>query len=162
MVSPKTTKGESMKGSMCAAFLGSLIAAVVCADAPLDTNSDTDVIVILRDQIPAVPATRDLRAARIAALATSRAPIMAELQRVQARKIRPFNMINAVAATVSKTEAAQLSAHPLVQAVVPDSIIRLPKSLHAAASAVSTRGSGSEVAGSGALCNTLEPEALQL
>jgi hypothetical protein len=151
-----------MKGSMCAAFLGSLIAAVVCADAPLDTNSDTDVIVILRDQIPAVPATRDLRAARIAALATSRAPIMAELQRVQARKIRPFNMINAVAATVSKTEAAQLSAHPLVQAVVPDSIIRLPKSLHAAASAVSTRGSGSEVAGSGALCNTLEPEALQL
>jgi hypothetical protein len=161
-----------MKGSRCAAFLGSLIAAVVCADALPDTNADassvrgpdgdTDVIIILRDQITAIPATRELRTARIASLAASRAPIMAQLQRVQARKIRAFNVINAVAATVSKTEAAELSAHPLVQAVVPDSIIRLPKASRAAASAVSTRGGGAEVVGSGALCNTLEPEALQL
>jgi hypothetical protein len=164
-----------MRSSKLAAFLYALIPAIVCADAPPDANAgapsargpdaDTDVIVILRDQLPAVPATRDLRAARIAALATSRAPIIAELQRAQAAKVRPFDMINAVAATVSRAEAAQLAAHPLVQSVVPDTVIRLPKRSRPGArgtGAAQIGASGSEVVGSGALCNTLEPQALQL
>ena len=151
---------------------GPLFAAIARAGALPDTSLGasvgreadvaTDVIIILRGQLPAVPATHELRAARIAALATARAPIMAQLQSARAGKIRPFNMINAVAATVSRAEAAKLKSDPRVQAVVPDSIIRLPKRRHVAASAVSSRGSGSAAVGSAALCNTLEPEALQL
>jgi Subtilase family len=165
-----------MKSSKLTAFLSALIAAIVCADAPPEANAGaptaggsdaaTDVIVILRDQLPAIPATRDLRAARMAALATSRAPIIAELQRAQAANVRPFNMINAVAATVSKAEAARLAAHPLVQSVVPDTVIRLPKHSRPAAretdSGRTAADTGAAVIGSGALCNTLEPEALQL
>jgi hypothetical protein len=164
-----------MKGSKLAAFLYSLTAAVVCAGALPETNAGaaaspgleagTDVIIVLRDQVPSIPATRELRSARMAALATSRAPIIAELQRAQSSKVRAFNMINAVAATVSNAEAARLAAHPLVAAVVPDAIVRLPKHAHAAPPALRAGaggGGGGETVGSGPLCGTLEPEALQL
>jgi hypothetical protein len=166
-----------MGHSKLALCLAALVAAIVCGDPVPDARAgapspdaaaiDTDVIVILRDQLPALPATRDLRAARGAALAVSRAPIMAELQRSNAAKIRPFGMINAVAATVSKAEAAELAAHPLVQAVVPDAVIRLPKhappaARAARAGAAPSGAGGSAVIGSGPLCGTLEPEALQL
>ncbi|HEY1313938.1 MAG TPA: S8 family serine peptidase, partial [Steroidobacteraceae bacterium] len=155
-----------MESSRGVAILAALLAlSALAADAlPGAASSDADVIIILRDQVEAVPATRDLRAARTAALALSRAPLLAELERAQARKVHAFNMINAVAATVTSAEATQLAAHPLVQAVVPDAVIRLlrPKRNAARAAAGATTGAGPGTAGSGALCNTLEPEALQL
>jgi len=126
-----------------------------------------NVIVILRDQRPDLPAMRGARGARAAALASAQVPIVSHMQSAGASRIHGFSMINAVAATVSDEEAAQLAAHPLVQAVVPDRVIALPK--HHEASSLSTNGSSagsasaaSAAAVSGALCNTLEPEALQL
>jgi len=167
-----------MKSSRRVASLSSIVAlagavvlpgVIIAGSSPsLAPDADQDVIVILRDQVSAVPATRESRTARAAALAASRAPVIAELQRAQARKVHPFNLINAVAATVSKAEAAHLAAHPLVQAVVPDSIIRLPRRAQRAAPAApgaagpAAAVGPTAVAGSGALCDTLEPEALQL
>jgi Subtilase family len=126
-----------------------------------------DVIVILRDQRPDLPAVREARAARAAALAGAQSPIVAHLKGAGASRIRGFAIINAVAATVSQAEADELAVHPLVQAVVPDRVIMLPR--HGANSPRSDGGGGSGNGGtgggsgnSGALCNTLEPEALQL
>jgi hypothetical protein len=158
--------GSSKRVALLVSSIATLIGAAALSDtattgaSPAALDTGTDVIVVLKDQLAAVPATRDLRAARSAALAASRAPIVAELQRVQARKVHGFAMINAVAATVSRAEAAQLAAHPLVAAVVPDAIIRAPKHAHAAGTA--SRSAAAAAAGSSALCNTLEPEALQL
>jgi hypothetical protein len=136
-------------------------------------EDETDVIVIMRDQIAAAPAGRGMHSARASAIESSQTPILAELRRARASRIRGFGTINAVAATVSRSEAEILGADPRVQAVVADKVIRLrkpqrdvvrtasaapapapaPAEANAAKSATSTDNS---------LCNTLEPQALQL
>jgi hypothetical protein len=139
------------------------------------SSEDTDVIVILRDQLPDTPGRHGEHNARASAVDTAQAPILSELQRAGARKIHAFHLINAVATTVTKAEAEQLAAHPLVQAVVPDGVIRAPKRQRTAngaatgaayghaSSALQPANAGSTATGStNALCNTLEPEALQL
>jgi Subtilase family len=123
--------------------------------------ADRNVIVILRDQRPDLPPVRGARAARTAALAAAQSPIVAHLQASGASRIRGFSMINAVAATVSAAEAEQLAAHPLVQAVVTDKVMKLPRR-NEAASAVSSGAGAGGGGDAAALCNTLEPEALQL
>ena len=122
-----------------------------------------NVIVILRDQMPALPGGRGQHAARAAALTSAQVPIVSHLQASGATHIRGFVLINAVAATVSATEAEQLAAHPLVQAVVPDRVIKLPRLSEARSPASNSGGGGGGGGGDpGMLCNTLEPEALQL
>ena len=129
-------------------------------------NADHDVIVILRDQLPNLPARRGARPARAAAITSAQVPIVSELRQVQAPRIQAFGLINAVAARVSKAEADHLAAHPLVQAVVPDATIRLPKRTPSAgltnAGSAARAADGSGNRGAGALCGTQEPEALQL
>ncbi len=126
------------------------------------------VIVILRDQLPNVLPVRGAMAPRAAAVRDSQAQLIAQLQQAQPRTIHSFKSINAFATSVSETEAAQLAAHPLVQAVVPDAVIRLPKRSDNPMGAVSGGGATTTPAWSGSggaasqLCNTLEPEALQL
>ena len=120
-----------------------------------------NVIVILRDQRPDLPPTRGAREARAVTLAAAQSPIVAHMQASGAPKIRGFAMINAVAATVSDSEAEQLAAHPLVQAVVPDKVLKL-KTQRARVSSQWSGGNGGGGGSSAALCNTLEPEALQL
>jgi hypothetical protein len=123
-------------------------------------EAQRNVIVILRDQLPDVPAQRRAMGSRAAAVAASQGSVLSTLPNIGVRRIRSFSTINAFAATVSASEAAALSAHPLVQAVVSDAVIKPPvrtKDTPAAAQA-----SSSAPAASAALCNTLEPEALQL
>jgi hypothetical protein len=131
-------------------------------------GADTDVIVILRDQVPSVAPARGAMAARASALASAQVPILSELQQAGATKVRSFRLINAVATTVSKAEIARLAAHPLVQAVMPDLPIRAnthgnsPLSAGSAATAATAGSAAAASASATGLCNTLEPEALQL
>ena len=134
-------------------------------------DSDRDVIVILRDQLPNMPPVRGTREARAAAIASAQVPIVSELQQAGARKVRSFRLINAIAATVSRAEADHLATHQLVQAVVDDLTIRAPKRTPVtaplgisagSANAASTSADATLSTGANRLCNTLEPEALQL
>ncbi len=130
-------------------------------------STQRDVIVILRDQLPNVPPVRGAMGPRAAAVLESQASLITQLQQAQSRSIRSFKLINAFATSVSMAEATQLAAHPLVQAVVPDALIRLPKHSDDRTGAVARSGASSAPAwsgsgGAGQLCNTLEPEALQL
>jgi hypothetical protein len=129
-------------------------------------DAQRNVIVILRDQMANLPPERRAMAARSSALAASQSAVLAQLPRIGARKFHGFSTINAFATTVSASEAAQLAAHPMVQAVVADALVRAPVRSKRSGetsfgnAAHSSAGAGS--AGEGALCNTLEPEALQL
>src|ERR1700690_746392 len=124
-------------------------------------EAQRDVIVILRDQLPNMPPARRAMGARPSALAAPQSSVLSKLPNLGNRKIQSFSPINAFAATVSASEAAMLSAHPMVQAVVPDAVIQPPtRSKEAPVSSV--RESADTPATSAALCNTLEPEALQL
>jgi hypothetical protein len=127
-------------------------------------GADTDVIIILRDQVATVPAVRGGLEARAAALAAAQVPLQAELRGAQATRVHGFQLINALSARVSKAEISRLAVHPLVAAVVPDRTLHAVKHGNDAAA----RSSGASAAGSataasdGGLCNTLEPQALQL
>jgi Subtilase family/Peptidase inhibitor I9 len=123
-----------------------------------------DVIVILRDQLANVPPLRRAMTARESALAQSQNSVIASFPQLRARNLKSFRTINAFAVTVSATEQAQLSAHPMVQAVVPDAPIRtLPHGVRTHATSPSAVVASADISGSeGALCNTLEPQALQL
>src|SRR5277367_3074156 len=162
----QTNARDVMKGSTSLRFC--LSAVVMCVTGGALTQATTpasmaqmtqrNVIVILRDQMPNLPPLRRAMGARAAALASAQASVMSALPHTAARPVRGFATINAFATTVSASEAAQLAAHPMVQAVVADAVIRAPIR--------NTRSSDGSGSGSGAtnggLCNTLEPEALQL
>jgi hypothetical protein len=132
-------------------------------------EAQRNVIVILRDQMTNVPPERRAMGSRSAALASAQGSVLAALPHVATRKVRAFATINAFATSVSSAEAALLAAHPMVQAVVPDAVIRAPGRGNRVAESASRGASGSAASASpspsatdGGLCNTLEPQALQL
>jgi hypothetical protein len=91
--------------------------------ARLSANANDRVIVLLRDQ-PAMarPGSRN-SAARSAAIAAAQAPLLRELRLVHARRITPYRLVDAFAATVSAAEAARLRGNPSVAEVTPDVLI---------------------------------------
>ena len=123
-----------------------------------------DVIVVLRDQRADLPPARGARAVRAAALAAAQTPIVSHLQSSGATRIHGFALINAVAATLSTAEAEALSSHPLVKAVVPVMTLKARRPASISPPRIRSSGAGVPVSSgaSSALCNTLEPEALQL
>lgn len=127
-------------------------------------KSQRDVIVILRDQKANIPPLRRAMGARTAALAAAQGEVMALLPNT-GRKFHAFSTINAFATTVSAAEADQLAANPLVQAVVPDRVMKPPlrnKRLKESAVGASSPSAAATGTTDDGLCNTLEPEALQL
>ncbi|HKO25630.1 MAG TPA: S8 family serine peptidase, partial [Chloroflexota bacterium] len=127
----------------------------------LSKNADQRVIVILRDPYRGLPNKGMTRAARAAAIATSQSPIVGELAQLHAPGVQAYRLINAVAATVSTAEAQRLKANSLVQAVVPDRLIRAPHHAREGASPP-TAPAPDSVLPPCTLSATLEPEALQL
>jgi hypothetical protein len=127
-----------------------------------------NVIVILRDQMTGTAVARGERHARAAALAQAQAPVIDQLQKLRPRQVRSFRLINAFATTVSTAEAEALSANPLVRAVVDDAPIRQRNAGHQVPETgpggrpQAASNSANRPDPSSGLCNTLEPEALQL
>jgi hypothetical protein len=115
-----------------------------------------DVIVILKDQKDAAPPTRSQRAARAAVLESAQSGVMGRMQQLRVPGMRKFRLINAVSANVSREDAAELATNPSVLAVVPDRMIRQPSVAHATPASLPSSAPGDR------LCDTLEPEALQL
>ena len=127
-------------------------------------ESQRDVIVILRDQMPNIPPLRRSMGARAAALAVSQGAVAAQLPNT-GRKFHAFSTINAFATTVSSAEADKLTANPLVQAVVADRVIKPPvrnKAVKEASVAAASESAAAAGTTDNGLCNTLEPESLQL
>src|SRR5580693_4205849 len=140
---------------------------VAPAPSVATSTAERDMIVIMRDQMPGLRPGRDTRRAR--AIAAAHAPILAELQAAKARTARSFELVNAFATRLSQAEVERLSAHPEVRAVVPDRLIKKPFSPRRSRTArdharavESEQASPVAAAAANGLCNTLEPEALQL
>ena len=140
---------------------GSAVPAPMTA-AQSQLAAESDVIVIMRDQMESVPPARRAMASRALALSSSQSAVVSRLQRARARNVRSFNTINAFATSATAAEVAELanaSMHPEVQAVVPDRVIHALPRGEAAAKRGAAVGTGTSSAD---LCGTLEPEALQL
>ncbi len=160
--------------SACVSILIGLCVAGSAANAVVtpaqsEPAAQSDVIVILRDQLASAPPARQALGSRATAIAAAQSPLVSRLQRTRPRRVTPFSTINAFATNVSPDEAADLAAQPNVQAVVPDRTLHLtPHGRTDKAATNTTAGSGtagsstSTDVASNRLCGTLEPEALQL
>lgn len=155
-------------------FLCGLAISITAAAATADSTAivtaqqgaPKDMIVILRDQLDHAPPMRNALQMRAAAVAASHSSLVSDLQRTRPRKVHSFSTINAFATNLTAEESATLAARPDVLAVVPDLPIRAKRTPRAmavsrVAPAAIANASGSAAA-STPLCNTLEPEALQV
>ncbi|HEY4236933.1 MAG TPA: S8 family serine peptidase [Gaiellaceae bacterium] len=136
----------------------------------LSAHADQRVIVLLRDQHPAL-AGRGAQTQRAHAFAADRRPIVAQLRQLDAPRVVAYRTLNAVATTVSAAEAANLRQDPAVLAVDPDAVIKGPSTnsdlLPQAMRTPGLHASSHAAAGSHAVCGTataplLEPQALHL
>ena len=163
-------KGLSFVKSCVCVLAVSLTALAAPEPAPdeaqvMAAGTPSDVIVILRDQMADMPPVRRAMSSRSSALATSQRSLITELQQGRTRKVHSFNTINAFATSVSAAEAAHLATHPEVLAVVPDLPIRSKRSRSpnaAASNSIPASIAAATASAASSLCNTLEPEALQI
>ncbi|MBV9002133.1 MAG: S8 family serine peptidase [Solirubrobacterales bacterium] len=87
----------------------------------LSAHATHHTIIIFKNQLSNLPARPGRSArARASAVSASQARVRAELAAVHATHVQGFQLINAVAATISSAEINRLQANPAVQAVVPD------------------------------------------
>src|SRR5262249_9605459 len=84
----------------------------------LSAKADKRSIIIFKNQLGRLPATRANTRARVVAAEVAQAGVRAELTRLHARNVRSFSIINAMSATVSAAEVKNLQANPAVKAVV--------------------------------------------
>jgi hypothetical protein len=157
----------SLKLSVCVLATSLTAAAAAPESVTVDEvqqraqGTQSDVIVILRDQIAEAPPMRGAMSIRASAVASSQSTLISELQQGRSRSIHSFSTINAFATSVTAAEAAHLTTHPEVLAVMPDRAIR-SKRVNDASSRIPALIAKSSATPSTALCDTLEPEALQI
>lgn len=128
----------------------------------LSSNVSDKVIVVFKNQERGTPDTARFRSARAAAVSSSQRGVLSELARTHAREVKSFTLINAIAATVSRGEAAHLAADPAVAEVVKDVAIPLVSSLHSSPAAGAAKG----ITPLPGACSTngkaqLDPEAIE-
>jgi len=131
------------------------------ASAAAALGTPEKVIVLLRNQHAAVPATVALASRRAALLAGDQKPLVSSLAAAGATGVRTYRTINAVAATVSGAEAGRLAADPAVLEVIPDSVIRLNNPTAAAKGAAAAGATPKPGVCAPAGKVQLNPEALQ-
>ncbi len=88
----------------------------------LSAKADKRSIIIFKDQLGRLPATRSNTSARVRAALASQAGVRGELTQLRAKNVRSFTLINAMSATLSSAEVKHLQANPAIRAVVPDSL----------------------------------------
>jgi Subtilase family/Peptidase inhibitor I9 len=143
------------------------VGAVAAQAAPQPTGASqhtSNVIVVLRNQHTDLAITKGHSSARVTANHNDQSPLIAHAKSLGARNLRGFGSINAISATVTPTEAAQLASDPSVAQVYPDLPITMGPSeqqaIQAAAKA-STPAVDSTICPSDPAKPLLEPEALQ-
>ena len=140
------------------------VAAQAAVQPTAASQHTSNVIVVLRNQHTDLSITKGHSSARVTANHNDQSPLIAHAKSLGARNLRGFGSINAISATVTATEAAQLASDPSVAQVYPDLPITMGPSeqqaIQAAAKA-STPATDSTICPSNPAKPLLEPEALQ-
>ncbi len=128
------------------------------------------VIVIMRNQYNAIPATRRRIGTRIRAERFGNARLLTQVRHAGGHVYRQYHALNAFAARVSAGERAALQKDSAVAQVVPDTIVQLPAPINASSAASSkatpappgtTTPNGQTICPADPSKPLLEPEALQ-
>src|ERR1700722_7042845 len=84
----------------------------------LSSRASQRVIVVLRSQFRAAHVGSRKAGVRVAAIKSDQAVLLAQLRSAHATHVQSFQLLNAMAATVSKAERAKLVANPEVAKVI--------------------------------------------
>ncbi len=125
------------------------------------------VIIVLRNQVSNLPATRRDESNRRGAVVRSQAPVTSSLAASGAKHVHSFTVLNALSATVSSAEESTLRANPAVAQVVPDLPIRLEPLVTPTRPGAARSGPHIAAPSSSSVCAPngqvqLNPEALQV
>jgi hypothetical protein len=123
-------------------FNGEPVALTAAQARLLAANATDRSIIIFKDQLTNLPARGATLAARVSAAKAAQAPIMAELTELHATNVQSFQIINAIAATISPAEVQRLQANPAIAAVEPDVLQHLPSRNGASTGGASTSSRG--------------------
>ena len=120
------------------------------------------VIVVLKNQDRAQPATRSALGARRRTLAALQRPVLRHLAAAKAHNVHRFTTLNAVSATVSAAQVSSLRSDPAVAEVVPNGVVHLAPPTSGATGSASAAGA-TPLPGACAPAGKvqLEPEALK-
>jgi hypothetical protein len=105
----------------------------------INRATSSRVIVILRNQYLAIPATKRRIGARVRAERLGNTRILSQVRRSGGHVYRTYHALNAFAATVSKNERSALQKDAAVKQVVPDTIVQLPAPINARSVAATKR-----------------------
>jgi hypothetical protein len=110
--------------------LASVSAVVVLVSSSASASSGgqratRNVIVVLRNQDRAHPATKAGLGRRQRAVRSQQAPLLSSLSKAHAKNVHGYLALNAVSATVTPGEAAALRRDPAVAEVVPNGLVHL-------------------------------------
>jgi subtilisin family serine protease len=81
-------------------------------------------MIILKNQLTSLPARASIASKRIVAAHAAQAGIIGELTQVHAARVRGFQIIDAISASITSAEIKRLRANSAVRAVVPDTFRR--------------------------------------
>src|SRR5262249_54811731 len=121
---PSTVARGAMRNVLRRAALG-IAFVLVPMRVPADGGSQRSII-LFRNQHPEVPARTATTTLRAATIDAEQAGVASTLARGRAGDVRRFHVVNALAATISSDQAAELRARDDVLAVVPDLPLRQP------------------------------------
>jgi hypothetical protein len=128
-------------------------------------RADQHVIIVLRDQLTALPASVASIGARRRSVESAQAPIVDALRAAGTSQVHSFTTVNALSATISLAAEQALRADPAVAEIVPDAVITAPTNPAAVAGAAAADAAAT---GGQAFCAPagaapqLNPEALQV
>jgi hypothetical protein len=128
------------------------------------SGATSRVIIVLKNQETATPATPALLSSRQAAVTQSQAPVVQTLSQAGAQNVHSYTVLNALSATVPSSDVSALASSPSVAQVLPDSTIPLPDPTPAASGSASSATTGvPPVPGACAAPGKvqLDPEALE-
>jgi Peptidase inhibitor I9 len=91
----------------------------------LAANATDHSIIVFKNQFPNLPLRGTTMRQRVSAVNAVQAPVLAELAKLHAKNVQGFQIINAIAATISSAEIQRLRANPAIQAVEPDTLQHL-------------------------------------
>jgi hypothetical protein len=152
---------------------GALMAAVPAFAASSGSSAGESVIVVLRDQLPATPATPAHLSARRSQAHAGQQAVLNRLAGPAATHVLNYTVGNAFSATVTAAQATALAADPAVASVVPNRKVQVLPAASPAVPISGTPKAKAKAAAAGpapvspAACSSdpakpvLEPEALQ-
>jgi subtilisin family serine protease len=153
-------------------FRGQQSALTTADVSRLSENATHHSIIVFKNQFSNLPARGATARQRVTAVDSSQSDVLSELNEIHAKNVRSFQLVNAVAATLSSAEIQRLRGNASVLAVVPDArnqVAPLQAGPGATSSAIGTNGPATpDSPTSQAICPSnpaqplVEPEARQV